>query len=77
MTSIDPTKVADVAAALKRKPVVSSACIGCSACVAISGDVFELNDDGYSTVIELADYEGKDVDDAIVACPVNAISWTK
>jgi len=77
MTSIDPTKVADVAAALKRKPVVSSACIGCSACVAISGDVFELNDDGYSIVMDLPDYEGKDVDDAIVACPVNAISWTK
>lgn len=36
MTSIDPTKVASVATALKRKPIVSSACIGCSACVAIS-----------------------------------------
>lgn len=77
MTQIDPQKVADTAAALKRKPVVSSACIGCSACVAISGDVFELNDDGYSIVMDIADYEGKDVDDSIVACPVNAISWSK
>lgn len=77
MTQIDPQKVADTTAALKRKPVVSSACIGCSACVAISGDVFELNDDGYSIVMDIADYEGKDVDDSIVACPVNAISWSK
>jgi len=77
MTSIDPTKVADIATALKKNPVVSNACIGCGACVAISGDVFELNDDGYSVVIDLPDYEGKDVDDSIVACPVNAISWTK
>lgn len=77
MTSIDPSKVAATAAILKRKPVVSSACIGCSACVAISGDVFELNDDGYSIVIDLPDYEGKDVDDSIVACPVSAISWAK
>lgn len=77
MTPIDPTKVATIAATLKRKPVVSSACIGCSACVAISGDVFELNDDGYSIVMDLSDYEGKDVDDSIIACPVSAISWTK
>ena len=76
MTSIDPTKVADVAAALKRKPVVSSACIGCSACVAISGDVFQISDDTcLSEVQTLDNYEGKDVDDAILACPVNAISW--
>ncbi|MFA6090278.1 MAG: ferredoxin [Candidatus Gracilibacteria bacterium] len=77
MTQIDPQKVADTVAALKRKPIVSSSCIGCSACVAISGEVFELNDDGYSIVLDIADYEGKDVDDSIVACPVSAISWSK
>lgn len=77
MTQIDPAKVAETAAILKKKPVVSNACIGCGACVAISGDVFELNDDGYSVVIDIPDYEGKDVDDSIVACPVSAISWTK
>ncbi|MDD5376969.1 MAG: ferredoxin [Candidatus Gracilibacteria bacterium] len=77
MTQIDPIKVASAATALKRKPIVSNACIGCGACVAISGDVFELNDDGISIVLELPDYEGKDVDDSIIACPVNAISWEK
>ncbi|MDD5197275.1 MAG: ferredoxin [Candidatus Gracilibacteria bacterium] len=77
MTQIDPTKVATTITALKRKPVVSSACIGCGACVAISGDVFEINEDGYSIVKDLPDYEGKDVDDSISACPVNAIRWTK
>lgn len=30
---------------------------------------------GFSDVRELPDYEGMDVDDAIMACPVNAISW--
>ncbi len=77
MTTIDPSKITEVAATLKRKPIVSNACIGCGACVAISGDVFELNDDGYSIVIDLPDYEGKDVDDSISACPVSAISWSK
>lgn len=58
-----------------KKPHVNSACIGCSACVAISWEVFDLNDDGLSIVKPLSDYSGHDVDDSIVACPVNAISW--
>jgi ferredoxin len=56
-------------------PYVNETCIGCSACVAISGDVFELNDEGKSEVVELGNYQDKDVDDAIMACPVDAISW--
>lgn len=56
-------------------PYVNETCIGCSACVAISGEVFELNNEGKSEVVELGSYEGKDVDDAISACPVDAISW--
>lgn len=56
-------------------PYVNETCIGCSACVAISGEVFELNDEGKSEVVALENYEGKDVDDAIAACPVDAISW--
>jgi ferredoxin len=56
-------------------PYVNETCIGCSACVAISGEVFELNDEGKSEVIALDSYEGKDVDDSISACPVDAISW--
>jgi len=56
-------------------PDVNETCIGCSACVAISGDVFELNDEGKSEVVLRDSYEGFDVDDAIAACPVDAISW--
>lgn len=56
-------------------PDVNETCIGCSACVAISPDVFELNDEGLSEVVERENYEGCDVDDAIAACPVDAISW--
>ena len=65
-------------AALKwtlRKPHVNSTCIGCSACTAISGDVFELDDQGLSRVKRCDTYEWQDVDDSIAACPVNAISW--
>nr|MDD3719720.1 ferredoxin [Candidatus Gracilibacteria bacterium] len=58
-----------------RYPDVNETCIGCSACVAISGDVFDLNDEGKSVVIDLPSYENLGVDDSIMACPVNAISW--
>ena len=37
--------------------------------------MFEFDDDGLSCVKSLANYENRDVDDSIAACPVNAISW--
>lgn len=58
-----------------KSPHVNETCIGCSACVAISDEVFELNDEGLSEVKACADYDDKFVDDAISACPVDAISW--
>lgn len=58
-------------------PNVNETCIGCSACVAIAGDVFELNDEWKSEVVYLEDYSSYDVDDSICACPVDAISWTE
>ncbi|MFZ4461782.1 MAG: ferredoxin [Patescibacteria group bacterium] len=72
--NIDLSKVAPLAG-LIRKPHVNSTCIGCSACTAISGDIFVLDDNGLSCVQTRSDYENQDVDDAIAACPVNAISW--
>ena len=75
MTIISEEQAAKLREANIEVPHVNETCIGCSACVAISGDVFELNDEGKSEVVELDNYEGKDVDDAIAACPVDAISW--
>lgn len=58
-----------------RYPYVNESCIWCGACVAISSDVFDLNDQGVSVVKQLDNYENLWVDDSIMACPVNAISW--
>lgn len=58
-----------------RVPQVNETCIWCSACVAISPDVFELNDEGKSEVLSLDNYEELWVDDSIMACPVDAIYW--
>jgi ferredoxin len=58
-----------------RYPDVNETCIGCTVCTTVSGEVFEMNDEWLSTVQICPSYEDKDVDDAIAACPVDAISW--
>jgi ferredoxin len=59
----------------KRRPQVSEKCIGCWVCAVICDDVFEITDEWYAKSKKLDDYEGKWVDDAISACPVDAIKW--
>jgi len=54
---------------------VNETCIGCSACVAIAPEVFELDDNGLSVVLAADSYNEDDVNNAISACPVDAISW--
>lgn len=77
MTIITEEQVKKLREANVAVPDVNETCIGCSACVAISGDAFELNDQGLSEVVHRDDYSDLDVDDAIAACPVDAISWTQ
>lgn len=60
---------------MTKKPIVNSNCIGCGACVAICPNSFELNEEGMSEVIDNETYDESCVNDAISACPVDAISW--
>ncbi len=55
--------------------VNSDACIGCGACVSVSPDVFEINDDGLSQakVAEVQDDKKQEVADAKDSCPTGAI----
>ena len=57
----------------KKEPYVDENCIGCGACVAICGEVFDLDDEGKAFAKE--GVESNCVDDAISACPVNAIHY--
>lgn len=55
--------------------VNDDACIGCGACVAIAPEVFEINDEGLSSVKskEVSD-ENRDVArEAMESCPTGAI----
>jgi ferredoxin len=73
--NIDLSKVSALTGTL-RKPHVNSTCIGCSACVAVTGgEYYELDRNGLSCVKHSDSYDIAMVDDSIVCCPVNAISW--
>ena len=55
--------------------VNEDACIGCGACAAICDSVFEINDEGLSSVI-VDTVEDNDIDavkEAIESCPTGAI----
>ncbi len=56
--------------------VSDSSCIGCGACQALVGEVFDINDDGYAYVREDANIEKyeEEINDAIENCPTGAIS---
>ena len=50
-------------------------CIGCGACAAICDEVFEIDDEGLSTVKkeEVDDDKKQEVQDAADSCPTGAI----
>ena len=52
--------------------VNEDACIGCGACAAIAPEVFEINDEGLSTVI-VDEVAKEEANDAIDSCPTSAI----
>ena len=59
-----------------RKPDIDIGdCTLCMACVEICPEVFRYNVAGYIEVIDLQEYSEKDIDDAMVLCPEDCISW--
>ena len=50
-------------------------CSLCMGCVEICPQVFRYNDAGYIEIIEQPEYSEKDVDEAIMFCPEDCISW--
>lgn len=51
------------------------ACIGCGACAAICDSVFEIDDEGISTVVDenVSEEKQEEVQDAVDSCPTGAI----
>lgn len=55
--------------------VNQDACIGCGACAGVAEDLFEINDEGFSTVKvdEVPADKEQEARDAMDACPTGAI----
>ena len=51
------------------------ACIGCGACAAICDSVFEIDDEGISTVVveNVSEENQEEIQDAVDSCPTGAI----
>ena len=59
-----------------RKPDIDiGACTLCLGCVEICPAIFQYNDAGYIEIKELETYPEEDVDEAIMFCPEDCISW--
>ena len=60
---------------MKKPDIDIGACSLCMGCVEICSEVFRYNDADYIEVIDLQEYSEKDVDDVIMLCPEDCISW--
>ncbi len=49
-------------------------CMGCGACEALYPEVFQIDDEGLSTVINNENIDQEKLTEAIESCPVSAIS---
>ncbi len=49
-------------------------CIGCGACEALYPEVFQIDDEGLSTVISSENIDDEKLTEAIEGCPTGAIS---
>jgi len=52
-------------------------CIGCGLCIQLCPKVFAMQDNGKSKAIDPTGDEEANIQGAIDACPVQAISWTE
>ena len=61
---------------LMKIPVVDICeCIDCEACLEMCPTVFRRNEAGYIEVIELEEYSKQELDEIIMNCPGQCITW--
>lgn len=60
----------------KRPSVDIGRCTLCGGCLEVAPAVFRYNESfGFVEVIELVEYPRREVDEAIMLCPVSCIEW--
>jgi ferredoxin len=60
---------------MKKPEIDLGACTLCMGCVEICPEIFRLNYADYIEIIDLQVYPEKDIDDTIMYCPEDCISW--
>lgn len=61
---------------MKRGPYIDQKeCIGCGLCAEIAPNVFALNENGVSEIIDPTGDEESKIQEAINECPAECISW--
>jgi ferredoxin len=60
---------------MKKLSINQEECIGCGLCTEIAPEVFRLNDEGVSEIIDPAGAEESKIQEAIDECPVECIQW--
>ena len=60
---------------MKKPEIDIGACSLCMGCVELCPEVFRYNDAGYIEIVELEQYPGEEVDEAIMLCPEDCIAW--
>ncbi len=61
--------------ATKKPKVDPNICIGCGTCVSLCPKTFAMGDDGKSHITDPNGHSESEIQGAIDACPVAAISW--
>lgn len=63
---------------MAKEPVVNEdTCIGCGLCTQLCPKVFAIQDNGKSKAVNPTGDDEANIQAAIDACPVQAISWTE
>ncbi|NIM46357.1 MAG: ferredoxin [Nitrososphaeria archaeon] len=60
---------------MKKPRVDRSICEGYQVCVGIAPDVFDINEEGKAYVKDPQGADEKTIEEAIMGCPTQAISW--
>lgn len=62
---------------IKKHPVVDiGICTLCGGCLEVAPEVFKYNEPlGFIEVVDIDQYPKKEVDEAIMICPVDCIQW--
>jgi len=60
---------------MKKPKVNQQTCIGCGTCPALCPNTFAIQDDGKAHVTNPSGDSEEEIQGAVDACPVDAISW--